>query len=141
MTAALAPFPERQIARLGLRYINQVDIKEGAPTDWAEYLAPELCAIVNLADDVSKVSRAFHVLDFNYGGASLRFQFGISNPDHPAPIRRKSYILDYDVYTNVLLERHEVAEYLSAFHDKVNASFEQVITDKLRGLMGPIDDE
>lgn len=94
----------------------------------------------NLADDTSTISRAWHILEFNYGDANMRFQFGMHNPDYPSTIRQNVHVLDYDVYTNTLLERHEVAGYLDAFHKKVNASFEQVVADKLRSLMVPSDE-
>jgi uncharacterized protein (TIGR04255 family) len=136
LPAALSQQPDRQIIRLGMRYINHVKIDEPEPTSWGKYLIEPLYSIFSLADDASRTSRAFQVLEFNYGSAYMRFQFGMHNPDHPAPIRRKVYVLDYDVYTDTTVERHEVADHLRAFHDKVNASFEQVITDELRKKMG-----
>ncbi len=138
--AVLSPFPDRHVTRLGLRYINHVPSPTADPINWNEYFIPSLHGIFDLAADKKTISRAFHVIEFHYDGVDLRFQFGLHNVDHPAPIRRGTYVLDYDVRTNFLLERHEVPDYLRQFHNKVNASFEEVITDSLRAKMGVLDE-
>lgn len=133
-------YPKLQVQRLGLRYIDNIEISEGNPTDWDKYLKPELNTIFNLADDKVKVSRAFHVLEFNYGDDMLRFQFGMFNPDYPAPIKKKIYTLDFDMYTTRLLDKIDIEETLNRYHIKLNHWFEEVITDELRNLMEPVDD-
>ncbi len=99
-----------------------------------------LNSIFELAKERKLLSRAFSTLELNYGDISMRFQFGMSNPDYPAQIRKKIYVLDYDVYTNAFLEWRNIPEYLNRFHEKINESFESVITDGLRAKMGPIDE-
>lgn len=128
------------INRIGLRYVNSINLKETKPTAWDKYLKDDLLATFNIADDVKTVSRAFNTLEFNYGkDMQLRFQYGMPNPDHPARIKKKIFILDWDAYASgISAEVDEISGYLDEFHEKVNASFEEVIKDPLRKKMGRI---
>jgi uncharacterized protein (TIGR04255 family) len=138
--ALFTSYPKLQVKRLGLRYIDNIDIPNESPTEWDKYLKPELNAIFTLADDKKSISRAFHVLEFNFGEDLLRFQFGMFNPDYPASIKKKIYTLDYDMYVTKILNKSDIDETLDRFHKKVNRSFEEVITDELRKIMEPVDE-
>lgn len=128
-----------EVKRLGLRYIDNFEFpKEKNLTDWSKYLREDLLASFRLADDPSTISRAFHVIEFNYGDVSMRFQYGMPNPDFPAPIKRKLFTLDWDAYCTLLLGREDIEQRLTEFHDKLKVSFEEVITDGLRKVMGVI---
>lgn len=138
--AIFIAYPKSQVKRLGLRYIDKIDIDEDNPMEWNEYLIPELSTIFSLADIRETVSRAFHVLECNYGEDLLRFQFGMFNPDNPAPIKKKIYTLDYDMYASRLLDKADIVDTLKRYHDKLYRSFEKVITNGLRKRMEPIDE-
>ena len=62
------------------------------------------------------------------------------NPDFPAVIKRKSFTLDYDAYCTQLLDKTDIPAFLDRFHDRINSSFEKVITDGLRKKMGVINE-
>ena len=132
-------YPKLQVKRLGLRYIDNIDINEGNPMEWEKYLKPELNSTFAIAVNKEKISRAFHVLEFNYGEDLLRFQFGMFNPDYPATIKKKIYTLDFDMYVTKLLDKADIEQTLDRFHEKVNNFFEEVITDELRKIMEPLD--
>ncbi|MCH7592052.1 MAG: TIGR04255 family protein [Planctomycetes bacterium] len=132
-------FDGLQMRRLGLRYINKIEIAEGAPTEWRKYLDDDLLAVFGLADDKRTISRAMHWLEFNYGDTYLRFQYGMPNPDYPAPVRQKIFTLDYDAYCTLLLDKGDLANYLTRLHDKISPAFEQVIKAALRKRMGVIN--
>lgn len=140
LDALFHAYPKIQVKRLGLRYIDNIIIPDEKPLEWDKYLKPELNSIFTIADNVSQISRAFHVLEFNYGEDSLRFQFGMFNPDYPAPIKKKAYTLDHDMYVTKILDKSDIEETLNRFHQNIVDSFEKVITDDLRKIMGPIDD-
>jgi uncharacterized protein (TIGR04255 family) len=133
-------YPKLQVQRLGLRYIDNIKIPDEKPMEWDKYLKPELNSIFAIADNKNTISRVFHVLEFNYGEDSLRFQFGMFNPDYPAPIKKKIYTLDYDMYVTKILDKSDIEQTLDRFHEKVNQSFEEVITDELRKIMEPLDE-
>lgn len=133
-------YPKLQVKRLGLRYIDNIEITEGTPMEWDKYLKPELNSSFALADNKETISRAFHVLEFNYGEDLLRFQFGMFNPDFPAPIKKKIYTLDFDMYVTKLLDKTDIEQTIDRFHEKLSLSFEEVITDELRKIMEPLDE-
>lgn len=139
-SALFAAYPKLQVKRLGLRYIDNIDIAEGNPMEWDKYLKPALNSTFALADNRETISRAFHVLEFNYGEDLLRFQFGMFNPDYPAPIKKKIYTLDFDMYVTKLLDKTDIEQTIDRFHEKLRLSFEEVITDELRKIMGPLDE-
>lgn len=127
--------PSLQASRFGLRYIDTIVMQEDNPTDWSKYLKPHLLGIFKNATDPATITRALSLLDFDYGDMQMRFQYGMSNPDFPAPIRQKQFTLDYDAYCTGLLDYAEIEKYLDRFHEKIKASFEEVITDGLRAKM------
>ena len=62
------------------------------------------------------------------------------NPDYPASIKKKIYTLDYDMYVAKLLDKIDIGETIDRFHEEINRSFETIITDELRKIMGPLDE-
>ena len=130
---------ELVVGRLGLRYINQIEIDEESPTDWSKWLIPDLLSSFKLADDVNTVARAFNVLEFSYpDDTKMRFQYGMPNLDYPAPIKRKMFVLDYDAYVQASIEFQDVEKFLDTFYlTRIKPAFEQVITNDLRKHMGP----
>ncbi len=134
LSAFLRANPQTQINRLGLRYVNRVELQEPNPMDWARYLADYTLAILQQADP-KQIARALHVLELNLGDFNLRFQYGMPNPDFPAPIKRKLYVLDLDAYARGPQENNRIGSSLDAFHAAIQERFEATITDALREKM------
>lgn len=128
-------FSDLQVKRLGLRYINSVEAPGPNKFSWNAYLNRNLLSIFNIPVDKAKIARAFHNLELNLGDLTLRFQYGIHNPDYPAPIRKRVFILDYDAYTTGFLAKEEIHQTLPVLHDEIEQLSEKSITDKLRGIM------
>jgi len=125
-----------QIKRIGLRYINSVELSNGEPTDWDGYIDDRLISALNFYEDKKSISRAFTVLELNNGDFKLRYQFGMHNPDYPTPIYRKVFILDMDAFYEGLIEKiKEVEEYLENFHGEIQRLFEASIKQGLRDVM------
>jgi len=128
-------FGDLQVKRLGLRYINNIQGPGPNLFSWNAYLNKNLLCILNMPEDRTKIARAFHNLELNMGDFVVRFQYGMHNPDYPAPIRKKTFILDYDAYTTSLLTKEEIRQSLPVFHDQIEQLFEKSITDRLREIM------
>ncbi len=126
--------------RIGLRYVDNIELDEPNPTEWSNYIHEDLIAALRLVEEPGKLSRAFQIVEQDFGIARMKFQFGMPNPDYPAPIRKKLFVLDHDAYTGQIIEEHEIAEYLDIFHGLISRSFESVITDGLRDRMGEINE-
>ena len=84
---------------------------------------------------MDKISRVFQVLDLNYGDMNLHFQYGMINPDFPAVIRKKVFILDYDAFCSGLKTESEIRENIYRFNIEIGNLFERCIKDKLREIM------
>lgn len=114
--------PDLQGKRIGLRYINKIKSDERDIFSWNSLLNAHLLSIfdVPLDEDKGKIARAFHNLELNYSDFNLRFQYGMHNPDFPAPIRQKMFILDFDAYYQGLISRDDdIGSRISAFHDAI----------------------
>jgi uncharacterized protein (TIGR04255 family) len=122
--------------RLGLRYINKIFINENRPTDWGKYLDKKLLCIFNVVEDKRLISRAFQTLVFNEDEIRVTFQFGMFNPDFPAVIHKKEFILDFDgAYNGVIQNVQELETQLEKCRKPIKRTFETHITDALRRKM------
>ena len=75
----------------------------------------------------------------NYGDFMLRFQYGISNPDYPAPNKKQIFILDTDVYSVGLYSIADVTDVVNQYHEVAKDWFERAIKDNLRKKMEIVD--
>lgn len=128
-------FKDAQARRLGLRYINNIQLDEDNPLAWDRYLSPEMLSTLRFYPHPECIARAFSVLEMNFGDFNLRYQFGIPNPDYPATIRRKIFTLDLDAYAEGLQDYGDITGKLDKFHDQIQNLFESSIKDELRDLM------
>ena len=137
-TALFAAYPELSVTRFGLRYINHLRMEgEDDPLDWDRYINPVLLKRMEVDENGDRLCRVFHNLALRSDGYILVFQYGMHNPDFPAPIRKKLFVLDYDAYSLSPLELREITQNLSKFHAKIESLFERSITDDLRAKMEP----
>ena len=121
-----------EIKRFGLRYINRIELNEKDPFNWSSYLNKDLLSIFAIPKNKSKISRAFHNLELNYGDYLIKFNYGMYNADYPAPIKRKIFILDFDAFSMRILNENEIRKFLPIFHKQIQSLFEESITDKMR---------
>ncbi len=133
--ALIAAYPELRIRRLGLRYIDKLQFAEADPLKWNDYVNEKMLSIFDIIEDKNKISRALHNLEMNYGDMNIRFQFGMHNPDYPAPIRKKIFLLDTDVYLDGIQTKDDISQNLEKFHQKAKSLFELSITQKLRDIL------
>lgn len=129
---------ELSVARLGLRYVNVIELDNGDPLTWAEYVNEQMLGIIDTHKDQGALSRVFHIVEFNYDTVHVKFQFGMPNPDYPALIKRKQFVLDIDAYVQGALTQQDVEESIEVAHEKIQELFESSITDRTRDLMQPV---
>ena len=128
-------YKDLQIKRLGLRFINNIEIPGLKQFQWNAYLNSNLLSIFKVPDDKSQISRAFHNLELNSGSFYVRFQYGMHNPDYPAPIKKRIFILDFDAYATGSLAKEDLHQTLPLLHEEIVKLFENSITERLRGIM------
>lgn len=126
---------EMVIKRLGLRYINNIELKESEPTKWEKYINKNMLSCFKVHDKKNIILRAMNTLIFRYNGISMRFRYGMNNPDFPAKIKRKVFVLDLDAYYEGLVEIKNVQNNLDISHEIIQETFEKSITEELRKKM------
>ena len=128
-------YPELVVSRIGLRYINVIKIAEDNPLDWSRYINDSLISSFNFLPTKEVVSRAFHNLEFNFSRYNINFKYGMNNPDHPAPIKKKIFILDYDGYALGLQDKDSIQDNFSDINEKIYELFELSVKDGLREII------
>ena len=132
-----ALFQDIQPKRVGLRYVNTIEVAEANPIDWSAYISPHLLALFDFPPepDRSRLSRVFHNVELSFDAFNLRYRFGMHNPDYPARIRQKMFVLDLDAFTQSVVAISDVAWLLDEFHSAIQRYFELSITNALRSMM------
>lgn len=125
-------FPTLLTRRIGLRYINEINIKEAEPLKWEKYINSHLLCNFNATPDPQNIIRSFNNLEVKYNDIMLKFQFGIINPDYPAIIKKKNFILDLDASFSGVLQQFEIDNYITKLHEIIQKQFEYSITQDLR---------
>ena len=117
--------------RLGLRYINVVERERGDALDWAGWFAPELIAHLRFAYP-GALLQAMERTTVQTGSGRAVLQYGINNPDFPAPIVRREFVLDIDCYTDEDMEPGEVISKLGSLNVDAVDLFERAVGCELR---------
>ncbi|WP_286476429.1 TIGR04255 family protein [Methanobacterium sp. CWC-01] len=140
--AVINLYPVKVAERIGLRYINQIEIKgENNVFNWSNLINSNLYTLTHeFTSKEDKVLRSMHFLELNENNHSLKFQFGLFNSDYPSPIRRKEFILDYDCSTTQNRDITDIFDILNEFHEIEVKWFEKSIDKGLRERMGVSDE-
>jgi len=125
-----------RIKSMGLRYINQIRLNEGDPFDWSGLIVDSLAPNTVYIENKNVLSRSLGLVELVYDDFYVRFQYGMFNSEHPNPIARKEFVLDFDCYTKDEQDLSDVLTLLDRFHEKIKEMFECSILDDLRQIMG-----
>ena len=124
-------YPNIQVSRFGLRYINIIELDEPNPTDWKEYISEKLLSTFQIPIEGDQLTRAFNTLSTVKDDVNITFQYGMHNPDYPAAIKKKIFILDIDASTQGAMNEAEVTTNIESFHEKITKYFEGSLKEKL----------
>lgn len=127
-------FPEIKANRIGIRYVNILTFAGKDPLDWAKYVHPHLLGITDFYKK-DNLSRAFQILEYNFDEDTLKFQVGIANPDYPAKIKQRQFILDIDATSVGAFDYPEMIAKVKLGHGRIQELFESSITDATRTAM------
>lgn len=128
-------FQDTKSSRFGLRYINEIDLPLEDPTKWLEYINPQLLSNREFFDENDTLTRLINIAELQYDDINVRFQFGIPNPDYPAPVKRPLFVLDLDASVSQAHDLTEVLPYMEVAHQRIQTIYERSITNELRGKM------
>jgi uncharacterized protein (TIGR04255 family) len=133
--ALRAVFPGTIVARFGLRYINQIDEPIGDATRWNDLINDDLVAARSFFERDEQLIRHVSISELKYGQVGIRFQYGMPNPDHPAPIKRPLFVIDIDASVAEAHELNQTTAFMDEAHARIQALFERSIKKKLREKM------
>ena len=124
-----------KVSRIGLRYINQIIVKQGNPFDWTGLIKEPLICSRRFIEGINGVRRLMGVLEFNTPDYFIRFQYGWFNSEYPNPIARKEFLLDYDCSsTNEINFSSGLISQIDIFHDAIKEIFKNSKFDELDKL-------
>lgn len=130
-----------EFTRVGLRYINEVEIGEGSALNWKGLLSNEVIqATFTTIPKEFKLSRAMHHFVASKDDVTLVTNFGLYNQDFPAPVVRKQFVLDFDCYITGVVANDAMLNRINELNKICEVSFETSIDNKLRELMEVIND-
>ena len=122
--------------RIGLRYINQINIPSGDPLDWNLLINKDLFGLTkNFLSDKDPILRSMHLLEVKQESYTLRFQFGLFNSEYPNPIARKEFVLDYDCFSVEEKETSDIFSRIEEYHAVIRNLFEKSIMENLIKIM------
>lgn len=125
-------YPDAVGNRLGLRYINEISFGDGDPFAWSDFLNKHMLCVFRFYKKRSFIARAFHNFELNFGEFNVRYQYGMYNPDYPARIKKKLFVLDLDAYSQSPQDLNRISADLDEFHKRIQELFELSITDAFR---------
>jgi len=132
--ALIEEYAPTVFTRLGLRYINIIEPKDGVPTEWNGLINSTLTAHLRFKQE-GELLKAFNELTIQRELGRVTVRYGMDNPDFPEPIARKRFVLDIDSYTGEDLEPNEVLRRLDVLHGYAEDLFQESIEEGLRGRM------
>lgn len=130
--------PKVSISRIGMRYINQIDLSSMGKTTREKHIRSAL--MESPLDRVVKeaaLSRTKHLMEILVDDYRVRCITGYFNPDYPAPIKRHIVTLDYDAFIQGNADANEVDGYLDRFHSTIQMLFENSILQRQKERMSP----
>jgi uncharacterized protein (TIGR04255 family) len=135
VNAVFSTFDNAQASRLGLRYVDELKLPVDNPLDWSKYVDNQLLGLFKYEIEGAEFARIFHNMVIIFPNFNIRFQFGIHNPDYPAPIRQKVFVLDFDASYKGLIDSADIPKALEEYHFQLQRLFEGSITDATREVM------
>lgn len=134
LSALCEAFPELRASRVGIRYVNVINLTGGNPLDWNDYVNPKLIGVIDFHEK-ENLSRAFQMLEYNFEEDATKFQFGLVNPDYPAKIKRREFVLDIDAFSVGAFDYQGILGKINKGHERIQELFESSITQTTRENM------
>ena len=137
--AAVADIKDKiKIKRLGVRYINEISLKEGLPFDNGNIISEKLTSKeieFFSVEEQNHINRSLSQTSFIYDDYQVVFTNGYVNSQFPAKILKNEYLLDIDCFTNSC-EFNDIKTIITKMNTEIiTPFFEKSIKDALRNEM------
>lgn len=121
--------------RMGLRYINQLEIDDQGNWITDRYFeALKGHKNSNTMRLITTLEYAVEDKDIN-----VRLLYGYLNPDYPATMRKDTFTIDIDAYTQSIIFYDDLEKLIDDMHFEAQDCFEEMISDELRTKMNQED--
>jgi len=121
------------VLRTSVRFVNIFDIDFPNIDIIKDLFDPMITTHFPSSESLKTCTRSFLVNEYLEDEIKYRVQTGLFNPDYPAIIKRRHFVIDIDAYVDFPHKISDVENYLKDSHSGVQKMFESLITDKLRG--------
>ncbi len=127
----------KQIERVWLRYINQIDdLNINTNSDWKEYINEHLIAWLIFSESTSwELVRSMGNLSIKKANNVINFNYWFWNNSYPSKMLDWNFVLDYDCYISIpyLLDNSaDIKSIINQFNIDITDIFEQSIKDNFR---------
>ena len=123
---------EAYIIRTGLRYVNVFQNKTNKYNELIKKFNPMIISPFRNIVDEENLSRLINISEYTYDEIKCRVQSGIFNPDFPAKIKNREFVLDIDTFIDTPHIFFNIENLFDSLHNVIQSKFESSITDKLR---------
>lgn len=126
------------INRTGLRYVN---IFPSLTNDYSEISKRFNRMIASTYEgivDIENLSRHIQISEYIHDEIKLRIQSGIFNPDYPAKVKNKEFVLDFDAFMDTPHGFTNMNNIFDSLHKTIEDKFELLITNQLRDELNAI---
>ncbi len=124
--------PNTLISRTGVRFVNVFDFDIDSFQKVTEYFTDSISGHIASISNQEACVRTFLINEYIDDEIKIRMQSGFFNPDYPAVIKRRHFVLDIDAYIDFPHTISDVTSYFVRFHKIIQSIFESHITQKLR---------
>ena len=131
-------FKIKTINRMGLRYINEIKLKNKDFLNWNKYIDNKLLGSLDFATSNKKaIARAMGQIVFKENFGDINFRYGLWNANYPNEINEKVFILDFDGYSKFPLDTDEtnIIKLVEEYNQKIEDLFESVIKEDLSKIL------
>ena len=123
---------EMFINRTGLRYVNIFPNKSNDFAEISSKFNPMISSPFQSIIDSENISRQLLITEYIRDEIKLRIQSGMFNPDYPAKIKNKEFVLDFDAFIDTPHSFQNINGLFDSLHKAIEDKFEAIITDETR---------
>jgi len=123
------------VKRIGLRFTDDINLKEKNIFNWDKYLNKKLVSNLNWFNNKIQYMRTLNILEFIYKGSNVVFQYGMINPDYPSPIKKKIFLLDIDTVRKGQLKIDDIDDIAKELHKIQIQLFNSSITKVMKNYL------
>lgn len=128
-------FKVAEFSRIGIRYINEIRLP-GRALEWKGIIAEHLInSVFATALPNGRIQRSMHQLSELHDGEQLLLSYGLVNPDYPAPLVQRHFVLDIDASRSGLIAHGEINDCIKKLNGLCSTTFERSIDQELRDIM------